>query len=216
MKTSVWLCALGMAGCAAFAEDVKQDDGPLIAVEVRVVNTDEKGLNGADIFSYACDKLRVVTPSGQPASTNITTEYLYPEKFELIFSTAEGRAKTKEPPAIVMPENFNMEKVGLLMDATPTWNPQDKTIDLDVVTSIVNEPTWYQFEGVDENGKAIKDGKYFVALPMECPLFPKLKVSKKVKLQDGAHIVYGGFKDVPKKCIWYFVIKASVVKEDVR
>jgi hypothetical protein len=50
-------------------------------------------------------------------------------------------------------------------------------------------------------------------LPFERPVFPKLKVSTKLNVPDGGHAVFGGFQDLSeRKKIWYFVIKASVIK----
>ncbi|MCL1920005.1 MAG: hypothetical protein FWG50_02840 [Kiritimatiellaeota bacterium] len=234
MNTMRWLGVLGFAVCAASAEEVRQD-GPLIEVEVRFLEvTGSKGLKGVDVLST--NKLpkhvnsvsiqRVVTKSGRQGSSKIATEYIYPKDFRLWFFSGSDRPEGH--PAVVEPQNFTLQEVGVFVDATPTWNPEDNTIDLDITPSVVKEPTWHGHNYVDEQGKRLTtdDGK-FLELPMERPYFPTVKFSTKLKLKDGIHTVVGGVQEdyyysesekvstkVPdeKKRAFYFVIKASVVK----
>ena len=234
MKTMSWLGVLGLAVCTAFAEEVKQDEPP-IAVEVRFIEaTGKNGLKGVDVFS---DKklpkhvnhlatLRVVAKSGQQVSNKIVTdECIYPKDYALRFSS--GKPEPGYHQAIVEPLNFVMQEVGAFLDVTPTWNPKDNTIDLDFTPAIVEEPTWHAHVYVDEQGKKLRteDGRGTIELPMERPHFPVLKVSTKLKLQDGVHAVFGGiqevgaaspkggFKRIPdkEKRTFYFVIKATVL-----
>jgi len=232
MKKMSWLGVLGLLVCTVSAEEVKQD-GPLITVDVRfIATTGTNGLEGVDVFStkdlpkhMEQATLRVVARSGQQGSSKIATEYIYPKDFELHFGSIPIPG---EPKAIVEPQNFVMQEVGFFVDATPTWNPEDDTIDLDITPAIVGEPTWHGFIYVDEQGKRLltEDG-WIIELPMERPHFPMLKVSRKLKLQDGAHTVFGGFKDETgalsvfervkdeagtKKRTFYFVVKATVIK----
>jgi len=213
MKTMSWLSVCGLAVCTAFAEEVKQDE-PTIAVEVRFIETTSgKGLKGVDVFSpkhlYSNAVLRVETKSGQKGSSKIATEYIYPTDYTIAFTNNSSMG-----PIIVVPNDYITQEVGTFVDVTPTWNPEDNTIDLDITPCIVEVPVWHGSRYVDEKGECIRDGKYFIELPMERPHFPMLKVSTKLKLQDGAHTIFGGFRNVSgdKKRIFYFVIKASVIK----
>jgi hypothetical protein len=223
MKTISVLSVCGLAVCTAFAEEAKQDE-PTIAVEVRfIMTTNGKGLKGVDVFSpkhlYSNSVLRVETKSGQRGTNKCVQEYIYPKDFNLMFSTnkldnIKATAEFVFGP-IVEPIDFITQEVGTFVDVTPTWNPEDNTIDLDITPSIVEVPVWHGSRYVDANtGEAIRDGKWYIELPMERPHFPVLKVSTKRKLQDGDHTIFGGFRDVSgtKKRIFYFVIKASVVK----
>ena len=219
MKKISWLCVFGLAVCTSFAEEVKQDE-PTIEVEVRfLVVTGKNGLKGVDVLSTNklpkhVDHLstrRVVTKSGLHGSSKVATEYIYPTEFGLQFPSGSGR-----PGKMVEPLNFTMQEVGAFVDVTPTWNPEDNTIVLDITPSIVGEPTWHGHIYVDEQGKALidDDGKSSIVLPFERPHFPVLKVSTKLKLQDGVHTIFGGFQELTgkKKRTYYFVIKAAVVK----
>ena len=118
-----------------------------------------------------------------------------------------------------------MQEVGVFLDVTPTWNREDGTIDLDITPAIVETPIWHGHVYVDEQGKKLrtKDGG-ILEVPMERPYFPTLRVSTKLKVQDGVHTVFGGiqelevssgerFKEAPdkEKRTYYFVIKATTV-----
>ena len=214
MKTMSWLAVFGLAVCTTFAEEVKQDE-PAIAVDVSFIQvTGKKGLKGVDIFSPKHPTLRVVTKSGQQGINKIVKECIYPTDFALHFHSSSDSPENSK--ATVEPLNFTMQEVGYFVDVTPTWNSEDNTIDLNIAPSIVGEPTWHGHGYVDEQGKRLTtdDGKRFLELPFERPHFPVLKVSTKLKLQDGAHTIYGGFQEVfgTKKSTFYFIVKASVVK----
>jgi len=233
MKSVSWLCAFGLAVCTAFAEEVKKD-GPMIEVVVRFIEV-EGGKELKDVNLLWGDREdwdllaapQVLTKSGEQATLKITTEYIYPTNYTVRVPPNDLPGAQKA--ILITPQNFIKQEAGVTVDITPIWNPDDKTIDLDITPAILSGPIWHEFEYVDEQRRDVlmQNGEKFV-IPLDdadegrpkihnvlLPVFPTFKVTGKLKLQDGVQTVFGGFRDVtnPRKRTLYFLVTAFVLNE---
>ena len=87
------------------------------------------------------EECAIVARSGHEGEFKKVTEYIYPTKFNIVVSGANGVFS-----AAVEPGGYAMREVGFFVKATPTVEA-DGTIRVDLNVEDVPEPTWTNYGG---------------------------------------------------------------------
>lgn len=135
----------------------------------------------ADVLSAP----RVTTRSGVNAQIQVVREIIYPTEFETTqpqFSTGSFSGSQVVTPPLVTPGSFETREVGVILNATPTVQPDGYSIDL------VLAPEVSELEGWINYGSTF--GDFVFNIPQ--PIFNTRKVTTTMVIWDGQTVVMGG------------------------
>jgi general secretion pathway protein D len=154
---------------------------------------------------------KVVTKSGIEAVMKVVTKYIYPTEFEVQISQTSGGGglgggNAAEPLAMVEPQNFATEEVGVILQVVPEVSAEGQMINLMLNPKVVSEPVWKNYgtripktiQGggvVDTLGNIIgyePTRIEYTELPMEQPFFSERSVTTQLSIYNGATVVMGG------------------------
>jgi general secretion pathway protein D len=160
--------------------------------ELQVVLTALDQSGHSDLLSAP----RVTTLSGVSAVIEVVREIIYPTEFDVSendinFVPGGGVAGQNQNipfiPPTVIPGGFETRQVGVILNVTPTINPDNYTINLVLVPEIAELTEWLQYGtqiGLD-------DGSSFnVNMPQ--PVFSSRRVTTTMVVWDGQTVVMGG------------------------
>lgn len=130
---------------------------------------------------------RVTTRSGVNASIEVVREIIYPTEFrqevrDLDVLDPETGARITRSIVNVTPDNFEMRKVGVILNVTPTVGPDGYTIDLALAPEVAELQDWLQY-GSQQSGEQIN-------IPQ--PVFSSRNVQTSIVIWDGQTVVMGG------------------------
>jgi len=164
-----------MGGIASFASVLTNPDLTLI------LHALEQNGN-ADLLSAP----KITTISGQPATIEVVTEYIYPTSFEMSQPPQGGLNNLVSEPTVT-PGGFEKQKVGVVFTVTPEVSTDNSRISLHMEPKVISDPIWYQY------GSTIKrlDGTT-LTLNMPQPFFQYRQLDTHVLIKDGATVVMGG------------------------
>jgi general secretion pathway protein D len=137
---------------------------------------------------------RVTTLSGINAVIEVVREIIYPTEFDVSENDIEiqgggGQTGANVPfiPPTVIPGAFETREVGVILNVTPTVNPDNYTINLQLLPEIAELVDWIQYGttiGLD-------NGQQFV-VNMPQPVFASRNVTTSMTVCDGYTVVMGG------------------------
>lgn len=136
---------------------------------------------------------KVTARSGEPALIKVVTEYIYPTTFEVqggqIGQNAGAGNNTANiiQETTVVPQDFAMREVGVILEVTPEVSQDGNMISLTMKPKVVTEPIWYQY------GSTVRraDGSEQI-LNMPQPFFQVRGIETKISIYDGATVAMGG------------------------
>ncbi len=159
---------------------------PQFQVVLRALNQKK----GIDVLSAP----KVTTKSGSSATVEVVREFLYPNTYsppEIPTSTGSG----PQPITPATPTEFDMKKVGVVLEVEPTVGPDNYTIDLRLLPQVT------EFEGFVNYGSPIENqGVVVTENFINYPVFSERRVETSVSIYDGQTVVLGGLirEDVQK------------------
>lgn len=159
---------------------------PQFQVVLRAINQKK----GIDLLSAP----KVTTKSGASATVEIVREFRYP----LTYSPPEipdSQGGGSQPATPATPEEFEMKKVGVILEVEPTVGPDNYTIDLRLLPQVT------EFEGFINYGSPIESqGVEITENVINYPVFSERRVETQVSIYDGQTVVLGGLirEDVQK------------------
>ena len=125
---------------------------------------------------------RVLTQSGQPATTKGCSEYIYPTEYTTI------EAKESEPhPSAFEPGSFETREVGAILDVLAEVSPHGNLINITISPELTLPPTWedYGIKITDKNGTTNE-------LPILMPFFHAYSIQTNILLENGHTVLIGG------------------------
>lgn len=128
---------------------------------------------------------RITTRSGVNAQIQVVREIIYPTEFETTqpqFGTSSFAGTTVVTPPLVTPGSFETREVGVILNVTPTVQPDGYSIDL------VLAPEVSELEGWLNYGSTF--GDFVFNIPQ--PIFNTRKVTTTIVIWDGQTVVMGG------------------------
>ncbi len=159
---------------------------PQFQVVLRALNQKK----GIDVLSAP----KVTTKSGSSATVEVVREFLYPNTYsppQIPTSTGYG----SQPITPATPTEFDMKKVGVVLEVQPTVGPDNYTIDLRLLPQVT------EFEGFINYGSPIlNNGVLVTENIINYPVFSQRKVETSVSIYDSQTVVLGGLirEDVQK------------------
>lgn len=159
---------------------------PQFQVVLRALNQKK----GIDVLSAP----KVTTKSGTRATMEVVREFRYPREYsppEIPTSTGSG----PQPITPATPTDFDMKKVGVVLEVEPTVGPDNKTIDLRLLPQVT------EFEGFINYGSPIENqGVVVTENFINYPVFSERRVETSVSIYDGQTVALGGLirEDVQK------------------
>ena len=159
---------------------------PQFQVVLRALNQKK----GIDVLSAP----KVTTKSGASATVEVVREFLYPNTYsppEIPTTTGTGQ----QPITPATPTEFDMKKVGVVLEVEPTVGPDNYTIDLRLLPQVT------EFEGFVNYGSPIENQGVIVTENfINYPVFSERRVETSVSIYDGQTVVLGGLirEDVQK------------------
>ena len=159
---------------------------PQFQVVLRALNQKK----GIDVLSAP----KVTTKSGMRATMEVVREFRYPNEYsppEIPRSTGSG----PQPITPATPTDFDMKKVGVVLEVEPTVGPDNKTIDLRLLPQVT------EFEGFINYGSPIENQGIVVTENfINYPVFSERRVETSVSIYDGQTVALGGLirEDVQK------------------
>lgn len=159
---------------------------PQFQVVLRALNQKK----GIDVLSAP----KVTTKSGASATVEIVREFRYPNTYsppEIPSSTGYGT----QPITPATPTDFDMKKVGVVLEVEPTVGSDNYTIDLRLLPQVT------EFEGFINYGTPIRNNDVVVTENViNYPVFSQRRVETSVSIYDGQTVVLGGLirEDVQK------------------
>ncbi|MFO1528649.1 MAG: hypothetical protein U1F77_02670 [Kiritimatiellia bacterium] len=165
--------------------------GVLTNPELRMVLNllDQKG--NSDLLSAP----RVTTLTGVNAVIEVVREIIYPTEFDVSendvqvnqgFGGANAAAVPFIPPTVI-PGGFETRQVGVILNVTPTINPDNYTINLVLLPEIAELVDWLQYG----TQIGLENGQTF-AVNMPQPVFASRNVTTTMVVWDGHTVVMGG------------------------
>ena len=93
---------------------------------------------------------KVLTRPDNRAVIEVVTEYRYPQDYEVQTTSGSSSSSSSSSGqssvlAIVKPENFTTQKVGVILEVEPKLTDAGNLIDLLLKTQIIDEPTWKNY-----------------------------------------------------------------------
>lgn len=94
---------------------------------------------------------KVLTRPGEEAIIEVVTEYRYPTDYDVQLQSSSssssygGSGGQSAILAVVEPQQFEVRKVGVMLDVTPSLTDDGNLIDLKLNTQVVDEPTWKNY-----------------------------------------------------------------------
>ena len=93
---------------------------------------------------------KVLTRPDNRAVIEVITEYRYPQDYEVQTTSGSSSSSSSSSGqssvlAIVKPENFTTQKVGVILEVEPKLTDAGNLIDLNLKTQIIDEPTWKNY-----------------------------------------------------------------------
>jgi len=136
---------------------------------------------------------KVTTRSGTEATIKVVTEYIYPTTFEVQGGSLQAQNGNNNNAAgivqetTVVPQDFAMREVGVILNVLPEVSPDGNMINLTMKPSVVTEPIWYQY------GSTVRraDGST-MQMNMPQPFFQIRNIETQISIYDGATVVMGG------------------------
>ncbi len=159
---------------------------PQFQVVLRAINQKK----GIDVLSAP----KVTTKSGSRATMEVVREFRYPREYsppEIPNSTGSG----PQPITPATPTDFDMKKVGVVLEVEPQVGPDNKTIDLRLLPQVT------EFEGFINYGSPIENQNVVVTENyINYPVFSVRSVETSVSIYDGQTVALGGLirEDVQK------------------
>lgn len=159
---------------------------PQFQVVLRALNQKK----GIDVLSAP----KVTTKSGSSATVEVVREFRYPNTYsppEIPTSTGSG----PQPITPATPTDFDMKKVGVVLEVEPTVGSDNYTIDLRLLPQVT------EFEGFINYGSPIESqGVVVTENYINYPVFSERRVETSVSIYDGQTVVLGGLirEDVQK------------------
>jgi general secretion pathway protein D len=145
---------------------------------------------GIDVLSAP----KVTTKSGVSATMEVVREFRYPADYDPPQVPANTRGGV-QPVTPATPTSFDMKRVGVSLQVTPTVGPDNYTIDLQL------SPEVTEFEGFINYGSPIRNrGVVVTENEIRYPVFSQRKVETSVSIYDGQTVALGGLirEDVQK------------------
>ena len=131
---------------------------------------------------------KVVTVSGRQAEVHMVREMYFPESWtEPEISTSCGSSVTFEPS---YPEFGGPTRIGTSLVVTPTLQPNNYTIRLELNPSVTDLTGWSDYSYNYVIGEFASGEEYPMTLKM--PEISKREVSTTIKVYDGQTVVIGG------------------------
>lgn len=125
---------------------------------------------------------KVLTQSGQPASTKGCTECTYPTEY----TTIEAKGSESHPSAFE-PGSFDTREIGAILDVLAEVSPRGNLINITISPELTLPPTWedYGMKITDKNGTTNE-------LPIRQPFFHAYKIETNILIKNGHTVLIGG------------------------
>jgi type II secretory pathway component GspD/PulD (secretin) len=131
---------------------------------------------------------RVITQSGQQATTKGVKEYTYPTEFTICCNSATntGENATLSIPT-AEPGSFETREVGVILDVLPETSPDGEMINITLSPEYIEPPVWEEYGApfIDANGN-----KQQTHMPQ--PFFQTYGIQTNVLIEDGETLLIGG------------------------
>jgi general secretion pathway protein D len=174
-----------------FLGDILSARGVLTNPELQLVvqALDQKG--NSDLLSAP----RVTTINGVNAIIQVVNEIIYPTEFDVTENdiqvqggggTADDPSQPVFVPPTVIPGGFETREVGVILNVTPTVNPDNYTINLVMLPEIAELVDWIQY------GTQVPVGDQIYTVNMPQPVFASRNITTSMIVWDGHTVVMGG------------------------
>lgn len=152
---------------------------------------------------------RLMTKSGANAEVKAVTECIYPTDFMAAGFPVSGSNETALlEKTLVMPADFQVRDVGVILNVTPVVSADGNDIELVLMPQIVCEPVWKDYGStyIDASGRQQQ-------VKMEQPLFSSRVIATAITVENGGTVLLGGgmnFREDDEEVVYVFVTARTV------